>query len=130
VILEVFLTHRTKRNISLSLRVLTVKKMIHEVYWKVPALGQRRNAGLTNAILAAVSFKIVSLGMHTAIPSFFPEFRSTMEVIFLNAMEYRFVPFGCQILFQNVIPSVSFSIWERKKNHRGLSLASREDGER
>jgi hypothetical protein len=28
-----------------------------------------------------------------------------------------------------VIPSVSFSIWETKRNHKGLSLASRKDGE-
>jgi hypothetical protein len=36
---------------------------------------------------------------------------------------------GCQTLFQNVVPSVSLSIWETKWNHRGLSLASREDAE-
>jgi hypothetical protein len=28
------------------------------------------------------------------------------------------------------VPSVSFSIWETKLNHKGLSPASREDGER
>jgi hypothetical protein len=37
-------------------------------YWKVPGLGQKREAGLTYSILAAISFKIVSLGMYTAIP--------------------------------------------------------------
>jgi hypothetical protein len=63
---------------------------IYEVlsYWKVPRLGQKRNAGLTYSILAAVFFKIVSLGMYTVI-SFFPRFKSTMEVIFLNAVKYR-----------------------------------------
>jgi hypothetical protein len=30
-------------------------------------------------------------------------------------------------LFQNFVPSVSFSIWETKRNHRVLSPASRED---
>jgi hypothetical protein len=30
---------------------------------------------------------------------------------------------------QNIVPSVSFSIWETKRNHRGLSPVSREDGE-
>jgi hypothetical protein len=88
--------------------------VIHQynVYRKVPRLGQKRNAGLTYSVLAAISF-----GTYTAIPSFFPRFKSTMEVI----------PFGCQTLFQNVIPSVSF--WERKWNHRGLSPASRGYGE-
>jgi hypothetical protein len=37
------------------------------------------------------------------------------------------IPFGCQTLLQNVVPSVSFSIWETKRNHRGLSPTSRED---
>jgi hypothetical protein len=72
-------------------------------YWRVPGLSKKRNAGLTYSILSAISFKIVSFGMY---------------------------PVGYQILFQNVIPSVSFSIWETKQNHRGLSVASTEDGER
>jgi hypothetical protein len=75
------------------------------VYQKVPGLGQKRNAGLTYSMLAAISFKMVSLGMYTVILTFFPRFKSTMEVIFLNAVKYR-------LLFQNVITSVSFSIWE------------------
>jgi hypothetical protein len=29
------------------------------------------------------------LGTYTAIPSFFPRFKSTVEVIVLNAVEYR-----------------------------------------
>jgi hypothetical protein len=66
------------------------------------------------------------LGNIYLIPSFFPPFRGIMEVIFLNAVEYHF---ECPTLFQNVIPSVSFSIWETKQNNRGLSPASREDGE-
>jgi hypothetical protein len=37
-------------------------------YQKVPGLGQKKNAGLTYSILAAISFKIVSLGTYTAIP--------------------------------------------------------------
>jgi uncharacterized membrane protein len=40
------------------------------------------------------------------------------------------IPFGCQALLQNIITSVAFSIWETKWNHRGLSLASREDWKR
>jgi hypothetical protein len=55
---------------------------------KVPTLGQKRNAGLTYSILAAISFKVVSLGTYTVIPSFFPCFKSAVEVIFLNAVEY------------------------------------------
>jgi hypothetical protein len=57
---------------------------IFEVYW-----GQNRNAGLIYSILADISFKLVSLGTYTAIPSFFPRFKSTVEVIFLNAVEHR-----------------------------------------
>jgi hypothetical protein len=83
------------------------------------------------------------LGTYTAIPSSFPRFRSTVEVIVLNAVEYRLrfpldvrccrvplaISFGCQTLFQNV-PSVSCSVWETKRNYRGPSSESREDGER
>jgi hypothetical protein len=58
-------------------------------YQKVPRLGQKRNTGLTYSVLAAISYKIVSLGMHTVILSFFPHFISTMEVIFHNAVEYH-----------------------------------------
>jgi hypothetical protein len=57
------------------------------MYQKVPGLGKKMNAGLTYSILAAHSFKTVSLGMYTEIPKFFPCFKSTMEVIFLNAAE-------------------------------------------
>jgi hypothetical protein len=46
-----------------------------------------------------------------------------MEVIFLNAA----ISFGRQTLFQNIIPSVSFAIWETK---RGLHPAITEDGEK
>jgi hypothetical protein len=60
----------------------------YEVYRKVTGLGQKRNSGLTYSILAVISFKTVSLGMYTTIPSFFSGFKSTMEVIFLNAVEY------------------------------------------
>jgi hypothetical protein len=35
---------------------------------KTPGLGQKRNAGLTYSILAAISFKIISLGTYTVIP--------------------------------------------------------------
>jgi hypothetical protein len=62
---------------------------MYEAYWKVPGLGQKRNSRLTYSILAAISFKIVSLGMYTAIPSFLARFKSTVEVMFLNAVEYR-----------------------------------------
>jgi hypothetical protein len=85
----------------------------HEVYRKVPGLGQKRNAGLTYSILATISLKIVSFGMYTAIPSFFPHFKSTVEVIFLNGVEY---PFECQTLFQNVVLSLLFSILETNPN--------------
>jgi hypothetical protein len=53
-----------------------------------------------------------------------------VEVIFLTAVECR-LRFPLKVtLFQNIVPSVSFSIWETKRNHRGLSLASGEDLER
>jgi hypothetical protein len=56
-------------------------------YQKVPGLGQKRYAGLTYSIFAAISFKIVSLGMYTAIPSFFPRFKSTWKS--LSFVEYH-----------------------------------------
>jgi predicted tellurium resistance membrane protein TerC len=54
-------------------------------YQKVPGLSQKRNASLIYSILAAISFRIVSLGMYTVIL----RFRTAMEVIFLNAVQYR-----------------------------------------
>jgi hypothetical protein len=62
---------------------------LYESYRKVPRLSQKRNDGLTYSILVANSFKIVSLGTYKAIPLFFPCFKSTMDVIFLNAVKYR-----------------------------------------
>jgi hypothetical protein len=59
-------------------------------HWKVPGLDQKRNSGLTYLILASISFKIVSLGTYTVIPSFLPSFKSIVEVIFLNVVEYHF----------------------------------------
>jgi hypothetical protein len=69
------------------------------------------------------------LGMYTVIPLFFPHFKSSLEVISLKAVEYR-LQFPLDVRqFQNV-PSLSFSIWETKRNLRRLRPASREDGER
>jgi hypothetical protein len=60
-------------------------------YRKFPGLGKKkkRNVGLTYSILAVIAFKIVSLGTYTAISPFFPRFKSTVEVIFLNTVENR-----------------------------------------
>jgi hypothetical protein len=94
--------------------------------WQVPGLSQKRNAGLPYSILAAVSFKIVSLGTYTVSPSYFVSFRSIMEVIFLIAVEYglRF-PLDVRHCFKTSSLQFQFSIWETKRNH---SPASREDG--
>jgi hypothetical protein len=62
---------------------------VYKVYQKALGLGQKRNAGLTYSILAATSFKIVSLGAYTAIPLFFARFQNIVEAIFVNAVEYR-----------------------------------------
>jgi hypothetical protein len=61
----------------------------YEVYQKVPGLGQKRNAGLTYSILAAIAFKIVPWERIQGSHCFFPQFRRTVEVIFLNAVEYH-----------------------------------------
>jgi hypothetical protein len=58
-------------------------------YRKFPGLGQKRNAGLTYSIWAAISFKIVSLGTYTAISSFFTCFKRTVEIVFLHTVEYH-----------------------------------------
>jgi hypothetical protein len=55
-----------------------------DFYRKVPGLGQKRNDRLTYSILTAISSKIVSLGTYTAIPSFLPCFKNTVQVISLN----------------------------------------------
>jgi hypothetical protein len=45
------------------------------------------DTGLTYSIWAAISFKTLSLGtLKTAIQSFSPRFKNTVEVIFLNAV--------------------------------------------
>jgi hypothetical protein len=56
---------------------------------KLPDYVQKVNDGLTKSILAAISFRIVFLETYTAIPSFFPRFKGTMEVSFLNAVEHH-----------------------------------------
>jgi hypothetical protein len=56
--------------------------------YEVLGLG-KKNAGLTYSILGAISLKMASLGTYTVSPSFFPRFKSILEVIFLNAVEYR-----------------------------------------
>jgi hypothetical protein len=61
----------------------------YEVYRKVPRVSKKINDGLTYSSLASNFFKIVSLGTYTAIPSFIPRFKSTVEVILLNTTEYR-----------------------------------------
>jgi hypothetical protein len=64
------------------------------------------------------------LETYTAIPSFFPCFKMTVEVIFLNAVKYH-LRFPLDV--RHFVPSVSFTIWETKRNHRGLSPASRKN---
>jgi hypothetical protein len=46
----------------------------------------------TYSVLAAISFKTVSLGTHTMIPSFYPRFKSTIEAIFFNVVEHCLPP--------------------------------------
>jgi hypothetical protein len=57
-------------------------------YQKVPGVVKNRNSAVTYFILAAISFKIVSLRTYTAIPSFSPYIKSALEIIFLNTGEY------------------------------------------
>jgi hypothetical protein len=55
---------------------------------KVPGLSKKESCSL-NLILAAISFKIVSLRIYTVSPSFYACLKSTMEVILLNAVKYH-----------------------------------------
>jgi hypothetical protein len=82
-------------------------------YWKVPKLGQK--------ILAALSFKIVSLGTYSDPIIFFHASKAPWKSFSLMLLSTAAIPFGCQTLFQNVIPSVSFSICETKRILRGLN---------
>jgi hypothetical protein len=61
---------------------------------------------------------------------FLPRFRSTVEVISLNAVECR-VRFSLDVrhCFKTSSLQFHFQFGEKKQNHRGLSSASREDGE-
>jgi hypothetical protein len=75
---------------SYCTQVNPLKPEIHQnstrFHREVPGIRKRRNADLTYSMLAAISFKIVSLGTYIAIPSFLPRFESTVEIIFLNAV--------------------------------------------
>jgi hypothetical protein len=66
------------------------KVLMHSLFYEVlsesPELCQKINAGLTYSIMAAISFKIVSLGTYTTIPSFFLHFKSTVEVILVHVL--------------------------------------------
>jgi hypothetical protein len=59
---------RDERMTKFSLLEGLNKNQYMRFYRKVPGLGQKRNAGLTYSILAAISFKIFSFGMCRAIP--------------------------------------------------------------
>jgi hypothetical protein len=62
------------------------------------------------------------LGTYTAIPSFFSRFKSTMEVIVLNAVEYRLqlIPFRCQTLSKRPI-SFIFNLGNKAKSQGAKS---------
>jgi hypothetical protein len=107
-------------------RIVAVQNGCTRFYWKVPALGQKRNTGLTYSILAAIYFNIVSLGTYTTIPSFFPHFKSTAEVIFLTAVESGLqVPLDVR---ERHPFSFVFNLGNKAKS-QGLSSVNREDGE-
>jgi hypothetical protein len=75
----------------------------YEVNRKVPGLGQKRNAGLTYSVLAAISFKVVTLGTYTAILWFFSTLQKQRGSHFPKCCRIpHTIPFGCQILFENV----------------------------
>jgi hypothetical protein len=80
---------------------------VYEVYGKVLGLVQLNLLNFGCHLL-----QIISLGTYTAIPSFFPCFNIAVEVIFLNATDYR-LQFPLDVReFQNFVHSVSFSTWE------------------
>jgi hypothetical protein len=89
---------------------------------RVPGLGQKRNAGLTYSNLAVISFKTVSLGMYTLIPSFFSHFKSTVKVISITAVEYhlRFT-FECQTVSKRLLFSFIFNLGNKAKSQGAKS---------
>jgi hypothetical protein len=52
------------------------------------------------------------MGTYTAILLFLLALKAPWKYLFA-------VAFGCEAQFQNVVTSVSFSIWETKRNHKG-----------
>jgi hypothetical protein len=78
-------------------------------------------------MLAAISFEIVSLGTYTATRLFHAS-KALWKTFSLMLSSTACDSFRMS-LFQNVANLVSFSIWETKRNRRGLSPASREEGE-
>jgi hypothetical protein len=80
-----------------------------------------KNAGFTYSILAAISFKIDSLGKYTMTPSVFKHFKSTVEVIFLNAAEYRFqFPLYVRHCFKMLSLQFHFQFGKQSKITGGL----------
>jgi hypothetical protein len=75
-----------------------------------------------NLILDAISIKIVSLGMYTAIPSFLPCFKSIVEVILLNAVEYRLrFPLDVRHCFEMLSLQFHFKFGKKAKSQRAMS---------
>jgi hypothetical protein len=68
---------------TLNKTILNATINYYKVYWKVPELGQKRNAGLT--------YTIVSLVTYAAITLYFQCFKSTVEIILLNSVKYCFL---------------------------------------
>jgi hypothetical protein len=104
--------------------------MIHHFYnRKVPRLGQRRNAGLTYSILAAISYKIVSMETHTAIPLFFhaskAPWKSFTLILSSTACDSLWMSRYC---FKTSSLQFYFLLGKQSKIMRGLY--GREDGER
>jgi hypothetical protein len=94
--------------------------LLYEGYREV--LGQNnKNADLLYSTLTAISFQTISFGTYTAILLFFSTLQKHHRGNSLKCCRVPLVvPFGCQTLFQNVVPSVSFSVWEKKRSVKGL----------
>jgi hypothetical protein len=52
-----------------------------------------------------------------------------MEVIFLSAVDYLQFPLNVRHCLKTSSLQFHFQFWETERSHRGLSPASREDGE-
>jgi hypothetical protein len=96
-------------------------------YRKVPRIGKKRNAGFTYSNLAAIYFKVVSLGTYTA-SHLFPKLQKHCGNHVLMLSSTACDSFWISDTVSKRLPFSFIFNLGNKGNNRELSPATREDG--